>query len=517
MTRNQPSLTKPASVDSGNPNDPAAPAEGRTTPSPAAPAPSQLQQELDKHEKGGGGWWQWIVVVILLGGAGWYLYGGGTHNGASGGADAKGKGSGRRGGASSIIPVITEPAKSGNIDVVITGVGTVTPLATVTVKSRVEGELVKVLYTEGQMVKEGDMLAQIDTRPFEVALAQAEGQLMRDQALLKNAKLDLERYQGLWKKDAIPQQTLTAQESTVAQYEGTVKTDQAIVDNARLNITYCNITSPLTGRVGLRIVDQGNMVRTGDPDGLVVITQMQPISVVFYIAADTVPAVLAKVHAGQTLKVEAWDPMLKNKLAEGKLLTVDNAVDTTSGTLKCKALFDNKDLSLYPNQFVNAQLYVETKTNVTLVPPSSIQRGAQSPYVYLLNPADNTVSMRNIDTDIITAAAVEVTKGLKPGEIVVTAGADKLQDGSKVTLGQPGGDAAQGDAKTPGAPVVPGSQQVPTENVPGTGTPNSGALPAGAPRGDGKHHRRDHSGGAGATNTMNGPGAPPASQTGITP
>ncbi|HSI86556.1 MAG TPA: efflux RND transporter periplasmic adaptor subunit [Candidatus Methylacidiphilales bacterium] len=531
MTRTPPNPVEPTQVPATQ-DKPASPKVATTSapgtpaqPKVASPVPSSLQEELDAHEKAGGGCWQWIVVILMAAAVGWYLYGGGAHS-AQNKADGEGSGRSRGGGGrrgSSIIPVVTEPVKKGDIDVVVPGIGNVTPLATVTVKSRVDGELIKINYTEGQMVKEGDLLAQIDPRPFQVALAQVEGQLMRDQALLKNAKVDLERYQGLWKKDAIPQITLTQQESLVAQYEGTVKSDQAAVDNARLNLTYCNITSPLNGRVGLRLVDQGNMIRSGDSSGLVVITQIQPTTVVFPINADMVPAVLAKVHAGETLRVEALDKERANKLAEGKLLTVDNAQDSLSGTLKCKAIFDNKDLMLYPNRFVNADLYIETKRGVTLVNPAAIQRGGQSPFVYILKP-DNTVTMRNIETGVERANAVEVLKGLEPGEIVVTAGVDKLLEGSKVTLGdansaadadKQGGAGAdskkQKEGHAPGAGGTPGTSDVPgAPNIPAS----SGAPGATSSGGEGKRRHRERA----ATNSpASAPGAAGTGPAGPTP
>ncbi|PTX99584.1 multidrug transporter subunit MdtA [Verrucomicrobia bacterium LW23] len=474
----------------------------------SAPQPSELQRELDAHQSSGGGWWQWVLVLVMLGAAAYYLWGGGSHSGSHGeeathqrGSGRGGPGGGRRG--PQIIPVVVEQVRAGDIDNAVSCIASVTPINTVTLRSRVDGELTDVLYQEGQMVNKGDLLVKIDSRPYEVALAQAEGQLMRDQALLKNAKLDLERYQGLYKKDAIPQQTLTAQESTVAQYEGIVRTDQAVVDNAKLNLTYCNITAPISGRAGLRLVDQGNMVRAGDANGLVVITQLQPITLVFHVPLDMVQTVLARVHAGQTLRVEAWDSNLTTKLADGTLLTVDNAVNATSGTLQSKALYANKDLALYPNQPVNANLIIETKRNVTLVAPAAIQRGAASPYVFVLKP-DNTVELREIQTGIATAMTVEVLRGLKPGETVVTAGVDKLQDGTKVTLGDP--------QAVDNAGAEPGNARSGGDGAP---TPARGE---GRRQGQGQGQgRRNRPAGEGATNapapTGESPNTPPPAAT----
>ena len=329
------------------------------------------------------------------------------------------------------IPVILAHAKRGNIGVYITGLGAVTPLHIVTVKTRVDGELVELKYKEGQLVREGDPLLEIDPRPFQVQLAQAEGQLLKDQAALDNARIDLTRYDKLLTQNAIPEQQLATQKALVAQDEGIVKTDQAQIENAKLNLVYCHIRSPLTGLVGLRLVDPGNIVHATDSNGLVVIAQIEPISVIFTVAEDQLPPILKKMRAGQKLGVDAWDRDLKTRLAQGTLETLDNQIDQTTGTLKLRSVFDNHDDSLYPNQFVNARLLVEQKYGVVLVPNAAIQRNAQTSYVWIVKDGQ-TVSVRNITTGTMEGDFTEITSGLVAGDGVVIDGVDKLQEGSKV-------------------------------------------------------------------------------------
>jgi multidrug efflux system membrane fusion protein len=336
--------------------------------------------------------------------------------------------------------VVAAKTRKGDIGVYITGLGAVTPIYTVTVKSRVDGQLMRVLFKEGDFVHQGDLLVEIDPRPFEVQLTQAEGQLIKDQALLDNARIDLDRYQTLLTQNAIPEQQLATQKALVQQDGGAVKTDQGQIDSAKLNLVYCHIAAPITGRVGLRLVDPGNIVHASDTNGLLVITQIQPISVIFPIAEDQLPDVLRKIRAGERLGVDAFDRE-KKKLATGWLTTLDNQIDPTTATVKIRATFDNKDNALFPNQFVNARLLVEEKHGVTLVHTAAVQRNSQTTYVFLVKP-DSTVTVRPITIGTTEGDDAEVSSGLSPGDVVVMTGVDKLQEGSKVRV-QMYGEATQ--------------------------------------------------------------------------
>jgi multidrug efflux system membrane fusion protein len=343
-------------------------------------------------------------------------------------------------------PVGAGAAGVGDIRIVVNALGTVTPIATVTVKTQINGQLTEVGFVEGQLVKKGDFLAQIDQRPFVLAQAQFEGQLKHDQGLLGQAKMDLERYKNLEKTQAISRQIYEDQIYAVQQNEGTVKTDQALIDTEKLNIVYCHIVSPVNGRVGLRLVDPGNYVQTTD-SGIAVVTQLQPISVILPVPEDNIPEIMAELGARHTLQVLAFDRAGLMQLGTGKVTNIDSQIDTTTGTLKLRAEFDNKDYKLFPNQFVTAQLLIRTLHGTVTAPVAAMQRGAPGTYVYVIN-GDNTVSLRPIKVGPVDGDRIQIVSGLSPGERVVIDGADRLRDKAKVTVVQ-AGTAAGGPAHSP--------------------------------------------------------------------
>jgi membrane fusion protein, multidrug efflux system len=395
---------------------------------PPASAPAPTEEE---HPRRKSHWWVWLLVIGLIG-SGIYFF---LHRQKTGQTEfqAGQTGQSSKGGEGyslPAVPVVMAIAKKGDIGVYLNALGTVTPVYTVNVQSRVDGQLMRVNYREGQLVRQGDLLAEIDPRPFQALLTQAEGQYARDKALLENAHVDLERYQIASAKNAIPKQTLDTQVATVHQLEGTVKFDQGQIENAKVQLEYCRITSPITGRVGLRMVDPGNIVRASDTNSLLVITQLQPINVVFSIAQDYLPQIRQQLRRGRRLTVEAFDRAQIKKIATGSLLTLDNQIDTTTGTVRLKAVFPNKDNSLFPNQFVNARLLVETQREATLVPTAAIQRNAQGAYVYVVKP-DRTVTMQTVLTGTTNGDVVAV-QGVNAGDAVAVDGFDKLQDGVRV-------------------------------------------------------------------------------------
>ncbi len=377
-------------------------------------------------------WRWWLIVLSVIAAMGWgiWQFSNKPENNAANAAAPKDSHEQRP------VAVAVATASQGDLPVFLHGLGTVTPLRTVTVRSRVDGELVRVAFKESQLVQQGDVLVEIDPRAFQVQLHQAEGQLLHDEALLKNAEIDLTRYQTLLKQDSIAAQQTVTQEALVKQYRGTVEVDKAQVENAKLQLSYTKITAPITGRLGLRLVDQGNLVHATDSNGLVVITQLQPITVVFTLPEDVVPPVLRRWHSGASLPIEAYDRTGSQKLAEGKLLAIDNVIDPTTGTFKLKAQFNNDDGLLFANQFVNIKMHLDSLHNATLVATAAIQQGAMGSFVYVVKE-DQSVTVQPVKVGPSNADTTAVLDGLKAGQKVVVEGIDKLREGIKVkVLGQ---------------------------------------------------------------------------------
>lgn len=409
--------------------------------------------------------WIWLFLVGAAVGGG-YLYF--RHNSAQA----------KNAGDPSVRPVMisTAQAKKGDLGDYIDALGTVTPVYTVTVTSRVQGEITQVYYHEGQMVRKGDPLLEIDPRPYQAQLTQAEGQLAHDQAVLTEAKIDLDRYQQAFNRNAIAKQQLDDQQQVVLQDEGTVKNDEGTLANAKVNLVYTHITSPIDGRVGLRLVDPGNIVQANSTTPLVVVTQLQPITVIFSVAEDHLGKIQQQLRKGAKLSVDAFDRDQATKLATGYLLTLDNVIDTTTGTVKLKAVFPNTDNALFPSQFVNARLLVDTLKDVTLVPTPAIQRNAQGAFVYVIG-SDSTAAMHPVTLGATDGTLTQVD-GIQPGDVVAVNGFDKLQDGSKVSI--------RGSQKSSGGANGGGNQGN-----------NGSSSPQQAPKGkSGSQQQSGHSGGS---------------------
>ncbi|HEY2646004.1 MAG TPA: MdtA/MuxA family multidrug efflux RND transporter periplasmic adaptor subunit [Candidatus Acidoferrales bacterium] len=422
----------------------------------SATDPHSLAENSGPPNKHG---WLWIVILIVVVGGGYYYYK------TRGSAESKAAPApGARAGALGPVSVAVVPALKMDVPYYLSGLGSVTPFNTVTVKSRVDGQLQKVYFTEGQFVKAGDLLAEIDPRPFQVALEQMEGQLARDQAQANNAKVDFARYDQLHKEGVIAQQQVDTQKATVGQLEGAIRADQAQIDNENLQLMYCKITAPISGRVGLRVVDQGNMIHATDPNGLVVITQVQPMATLFTLPEDSLPDVLKHMKS-EELTVEAYSRDDETKIATGKLVTIDNQIDPTTGTVRLKAVFENRDLSLWPNQFVNIRLMLAVRKNAIVVPLAAVQRGTQGTYVYTIT--NGHANLQPVKVDLTQGNISLIASGVSAGDQVVVDGQDRLQAGSQVEAhsGAPVG-AANGSAASQGAdgPGVKGGAHRPAGN-----------------------------------------------------
>jgi len=413
-----------------------------------------------------GRWWIWFVVLGVLAVGIWYFRSARSKTpGENSNTNAPGApgGYGQNGGAgfNPIVPVVVATAQRGDVPIYFTGLGTVTAFNTVTVHSRVDGQLVSVAFKEGQFVHQGDLLAQIDPRPFQVILEQAEGALAKDQAQRKDAEANFERFKLLFAEGVIPKQQMDTQQAQVGQFDGAIKTDQAMIDSAKLQLSFTHITAPISGRIGLRLVDAGNMVHASDAGGLLVITQLQPISVVFSLPQDQLPQVVAKLRTGGQLPVMAYDRDNTAKIASGTLASIDNQIDTTTGTYKLKATFSNDNNILFPNQFVNVHLLVDTKRNLTVVPVTAIERGPQGTYVYAVDH-NNVAKIRSVTIAQSTDESAGLSSGVNPGDTVVIDGQDKLQDGTQVSP----------NFGTPRRATTPNAGNNPGNNL-GSGAPNA--------------------------------------------
>lgn len=430
------------------------------TPNDQNPEPQKQLDTMQTKPAGSSRRWLWLLLVVVFGAAAYLIWGRNSQpasadgqTAASGQRDGKSGGKGGRRGAggagpNSALPVGVTDAHAADVHIYLSGLGSVTPEATTTVKSRVDGQLMKIHFQEGQLVKAGALLAELDARPYQVLVTQAEGQLARDSALLRAAQIDLQRYQTLLAQDSIASQLVDTQAALVKQYGGTVKSDQGTLDNARLQLAYSHVTAPISGRLGLRQVDLGNIVHASDTNGVVIITQLQPITAIFSIPEDNIPGVMKQLQAGKTLSAEAWDRAQKTKLAAGQLVTIDNQVDSTTGTVKLKAVFPNNDYALFPSQFVNVRMLLDTRQGATVIPSAAIQRGNSGNFVYVVK-ADKTVTIRQITAGPVEGELTAIDSGIAPGETVVVDGVDKLREGAKVEPIKRGPGGAVAEAAAP--------------------------------------------------------------------
>ena len=405
--------------------------------SSATPPGLNPQGEPSIGPKSKGHRWLWIVALAVAIAVGfWYFRGSraSTEAQGPGGSGGTAKGQGRQGAGAGgfVVPVVVATAQRGDLPVYFNGLGTVTAFNTVTVRSRVDGQITKINFQEGQFVHQGQDLVDIDSRPYQVQLEQAEGQLAKDQAQLRDVQVNFERYQLLYKEGVIPKQQVDTQGAQVGQFEGSIKGDQGAIDSAKLQIVYSHVTAPISGRIGLRLVDVGNIVHATDSTGLLVITQLQPIAVIFSLPQDQLPQVASKLQKGDQLVVDAYDRDDTTKIESGKLLTIDNQIDTSTGTYKLKAVFNNDKNLLFANQFVNVHLLADVKKNLVIVPATAIQRGPQGTYVYVVQNG-NTAKIQTVTIAQSTADKVGLSAGVNPGDSVVVDGQDKLQDGSKIS------------------------------------------------------------------------------------
>ncbi|MGA7623484.1 MAG: MdtA/MuxA family multidrug efflux RND transporter periplasmic adaptor subunit [Candidatus Acidiferrales bacterium] len=452
-------------------------------------APPKPPPRAPAARKARGYRWIWVVVILALAIAGLVYY----RKGQAAAQAAKAKAAA----ANRSVPITTATVRQGPIGVYINALGTVTSVYTATITSRVDGQIMSVDYREGQIVHQGDLLIQVDPRPYQAALLQAQGTLAHDEALLSESKIDLDRYQLAFNRNAIAKQQLDDQAQLVKQYEGSVKNDQGTLASATTNLDYASIKAPIDGRVGLRLVDPGNIVTSGGSTALVVITQLQPITVIFSVAEDYLPQIQKQLKNGNKMEVTAFDRAQQTKLATGSLLTLDNQIDTTTGTLKLKAIFQNQDLALFPNQFVNARLLVDTQQNASLAPTAAIQRNAQGTFVYVVN-SNQTASLRTVTVGT-TDANVAAVQGVNPGEVIAVTGFDKLQDGVKVSIANGNGNGAGGTNASGSGNSGPGSG---TATGSGTQGQGSGSGPAGnstGSQGQGSAQGSGTSGGGGGS------------------